>query len=407
MRYITAINKNKINHGSIAIGAFAINILNMLTWVWGVHISPLLFILVIVTYVLMVIFGKDWNGWIVLFLFLLFTIISLGWPLIAWDARSIWFFHAKRIFFDNGLYAQLDKYAPFSHNDYPVLVPSLAASLAKSVGYWNEIYPKLSIVETLFPIYLVFAFLFKNDIFFAIFVGSSLFVCKSFLLNGYMDAILALYCAAAVVLLYVIYSEKGNNQGRSLDLKSYLLFFIALTLPFIKNEGLLAALLIYFCLLPRLIADYKLLVLSILSLAFYFILWRYPLINHHIHTDLFVSGVIDRGIKRLSNFSDMYTILKYFVVYSGGYFFILFASIAILNKNIINKLPSLLFIIIYCFALIVIYVITPDSLIWHLNNSADRTFMVVNMCITSFVVYLVMIYFNAFRNKSVHDWYGI
>ena len=37
--------------------------------------------------------------------FLTLLILSLGSATIDWDARSVWIFHAKRIFFDNNLYS--------------------------------------------------------------------------------------------------------------------------------------------------------------------------------------------------------------------------------------------------------------------------------------------------------------
>jgi len=76
--------------------------------------------------------------------FLLIIFISLGVPTSEWDPRSIWLFHAKRIFYDNSIFSVADNYAPFSHNEYPTLVPAFASSLAVLVGHWNEVFPKLS-----------------------------------------------------------------------------------------------------------------------------------------------------------------------------------------------------------------------------------------------------------------------
>ena len=76
--------------------------------------------------------------------FILIIIISLGTPTFDWDPRSIWMFHGKRIFYDHSIFSIADNYAPFSHNDYPNLVPALSSSLATFFGYWNEIFPKLS-----------------------------------------------------------------------------------------------------------------------------------------------------------------------------------------------------------------------------------------------------------------------
>ena len=76
--------------------------------------------------------------------FLIIIIISLGTPTYEWDPRSIWLFHAKRIFYDNSIFSVVDNYAVFSQNDYPTLAPALAASLASLIGHWNEVFPKLS-----------------------------------------------------------------------------------------------------------------------------------------------------------------------------------------------------------------------------------------------------------------------
>ena len=74
--------------------------------------------------------------------FLLFLLICLGTAAKGWDLRSLYLFHAKRIFFDQSLYSLADNYAPFSHNDYPLLFHSFSASFAFLSGYWHEVFPK-------------------------------------------------------------------------------------------------------------------------------------------------------------------------------------------------------------------------------------------------------------------------
>lgn len=92
--------------------------------------------------------------------FVLIILISLGTPTYEWDPRSIWLFHAKRIFYDNSIFSILDNYAEFSHNAYPTLVPAFSASLATVVGHWNEVFPKLSFsLMFLPPMILTFSFL--------------------------------------------------------------------------------------------------------------------------------------------------------------------------------------------------------------------------------------------------------
>ena len=83
--------------------------------------------------------------------FLYIILMSLGTPTFEWDPRSIWLFHAKRIFYDQSIFSVLDNYAAFSHNDYPALAPAFASSLAVLVGHWNEVFPKLSFLFMFLP----------------------------------------------------------------------------------------------------------------------------------------------------------------------------------------------------------------------------------------------------------------
>mgnify|MGYP000554241927 CR=1 FL=1 len=89
-------------------------------------------------------------------------IIVLGNPTYSWDAWAIWLFHAKRIFFDNSIFSIVDNYAPFSHNDYPSLVPAFASSVATLVGHWNEVLPKIAFPLMFLPPLVVTYVFFKN-----------------------------------------------------------------------------------------------------------------------------------------------------------------------------------------------------------------------------------------------------
>ena len=79
----------------------------------------------------------------IVLIILILSFISLGSPVSDWDSRSIWLFNSKRIFFNQSL-SEYTNYigSEFSHLDYPILVQTLSASLAKLIGNWNEIFPK-------------------------------------------------------------------------------------------------------------------------------------------------------------------------------------------------------------------------------------------------------------------------
>jgi len=366
----------------IASGFFLLNILNLALWSIHGYVSSYLYLAGALVFVVYSLRHLD-RSWAVLCLFLLFSVIILGGPVSDWDARSIWFFHAKRIFIDDNLYAQLDNYAPWSHNDYPILVPAIAASLAKSVGYWNEVFPRLSVLCVLLPVFLVFRLLLLRNDYFHLWLMGVLLLSRSLLLNGYMDAILALYFSAASLLLIGIYL----NGDASPKINYILLGVMVATLPLIKNEGLLASMLILAALVPRMKKEIGKCALVGLAIIPYGVLWKYQVHLHRIPTDLFTTGILQRGISRLTQPDDLILITKYFLKNSGIYVLLL----GILLIGFVEKkrawMPTVFFVFLYGTAILFIYLITPMDLQWHLTTSADRTFMAVNLSIFSLGIY--------------------
>ncbi len=165
------------------------------------------------------------------------AVLILYTPLVAWDARSIWFFHARMIYLAKGLNVQTGLQVPtirFSHPDYPKMLPVLAANLAFVRGYWNEYLPKAALFLALLPVLgamAPFASQARGRFFFLL---ALLLVQGSRLWNGYMDAYLALYLACVLLLWSPPASEQGLHQAFGLTALA--------ALPGLKNEGLLAAL---------------------------------------------------------------------------------------------------------------------------------------------------------------------
>jgi len=124
-------------------------------------------------------------------------------PLSAWDARSIWYFHAKILYVDNGFNSSswIIPELSFSHVDYPKLNAILASQIASLIGYWNDYWPKLSLLVLLSVYQLgVAALPFK--------VGTSLLISLMgiatggyFLWTGYMDGYLALFTLLSALFL--------------------------------------------------------------------------------------------------------------------------------------------------------------------------------------------------------------
>jgi hypothetical protein len=58
-------------------------------------------------------------------------------PIVAWDARSIWFFRAKQLFLAGRLLPVDANAYPWQHPEYPLLFPALAAFFS-ALGGWDE-----------------------------------------------------------------------------------------------------------------------------------------------------------------------------------------------------------------------------------------------------------------------------
>ena len=324
---------------------------------------------------------------IILFLlFGLFFTLAIGTP--DWDARSIWLFHAKRIFYENSLYAQLDGYASFSHNDYPVIFSMLAATLAKAVGHWNEVFPKAIVNFFLLPPLLVFAALSKRKILTLLYIFGIGIICRNYLFNGYQDALVAVYaCSIVLMLMYLDASKFDDFIYRIYSI--LLLFSFSSILIALKNEGLaITVILLPLALfLQKGIPKSVIFIALVASLLLYFSIWKWPVIQANISNDLMTAGLGNRAIKRLGSLNDIILILTYFIKYCGIY-------VGLLALNFFRKMVSwmdmrlvITFIFIYVGILFIIYLGTPSNLEWHLGTSFKRAILPINVTILGVILY--------------------
>lgn len=368
-----------------AIVLLLINLANMVFWAAGLHVSPYLLCMTALAglAVCSVAFPLK-GGWLVLTV-IAFVLMILSAPLVAWDGRSIWFFHAKQIWSQGGLYAQLGHYAEWSHNDYPPLVPALAASLAAGVGYWNEVFPRLAVVIAVLPALMLFSLLVRKTwVYVAWLAGLMLLLVKpQGLLSGYMDNLLGLYCAAGVFLLAAMV-ETGERFR--LDLRSGAFFSVMATLPFIKNEGIVAALILALILLLA----YRGSLLAWASVAVSFlpwlVVWKLPVYTAGIQSDLFVGNLFERGLERAVDLR-FYALLGHAlnlsnVLLGAGIFIAIWAW----RRNAARwRSVQAAFITVYLAAIIAIYLTTPHDIAWHFRTSAVRTFGIVVVVLFCFL----------------------
>jgi hypothetical protein len=161
----------------------------------------------------------------------------LAEPTIGADARTIWMFAAKIMFYHGGLYdlpALTDPvFAGFAsyHFDYPKLLPWLSALVAGFHGTWNEYVPRLSLplfaaaagfaiaeLQVLGPVGKLFL------------AGALLTQSPRFLVNGNADLWLAIFGALAVLFVCQFLASPGAGALTPAGLA----LSLALNL---KNEG--------------------------------------------------------------------------------------------------------------------------------------------------------------------------
>jgi len=352
-----------------------------------------------------------WGGAILVCLLFLGPILTQ--PLKDWDARSIWFFHAKMVFVAGSFGQSAGWQHPsvaFSHRDYPGLVPALAAQVAYITGFWNEYMPKTSLFFMLVPA-VVWLFTFARRSFsFVILLLLIPFGIGRLLWNGYMDGYLALYFSIAMLLL-----GRYLNSSQDIDMISSLCCLFAVL--YLKNEGILAA----FAGLCALIITYFLkgnlyLIKRVFSLnwKYYlagliallpFMLWTLYKQEWHLSNDLGLGTTHSflRVIGRLADGSYLiilqrsYQQIESALLLLGLLYFASAARTRLLSKE---SLPSLIAAGIYGLGIMAVYLSTPYNLLWHLDASIPRIMLSVNDCLFIGSYYML----NALEdNPSTHD----
>ena len=320
-------------------------------------------------------------------------LLSIGTVAIKWDARSIWLFHAKRIFIDNSIFAQLDNYATWSHNDYPVMLPLLSASFAKLVGFWNEIFPKTSNIFFILPPLLIFYSYLKSNRWFVFFSIGAFFILAKLIFNGYMDGILTLYTISTLIILHQF---RLNPKNKTILLLAILQSCILVS---IKNEGMFILTILIISLLltnlSQLKALFKKLWIFFIPYLFWLI-WRlcsqYFQVGNDMEKGLLGGDNLMNNIYIVLN--DRFSFQNISLISQNLFFFkfylfgVIAIGIAIKNKFIHwGKLDAYLltFICIYLIFLFSIYLITPHDLSWHLG-STNRTSLPIQLA--SFFLFL-------------------
>jgi len=330
----------------------------------------------------------------IFFLFIIF--VSLGTPTFEWDPRSIWLFHAKRIFFDQSIFSIADNYAAFSHNEYPSLVPAFASSLAVLVGHWNEVFPKLSFTLMFLPP-LILTYSFLKDTQYLIFLSIVFFIIGKFLFNGWADGLVAIYFGSSIFLMYLIFFVDTNfYKNRLLFYLLAFCFFVTLTL--IKNEGI-AMLFILFT-ATFLIKLYKGLLgkdiskLIFLSISFLpIILWKFFCYSKGIGDHYINTNILLNLLPRLDDLNN-YKLISYFLFLNEKFLIALIFFLVSFwvkpNKELFSFVSTV--ITMYIFVLFFIYLSTPYDFYWQLDSTAARLIKSLSFVMAFFGLYNLRTY---------------
>lgn len=328
-------------------------------------------------------------------------VIALGSPTDEWDPRSIWLFHARRIFVDGTLYAQLDGYAPFSHNDYPALVPLLMATSAKLVGHWNDIFPKAAATLMLLPALLLIARGLRSGWVAGLFAFMVLRIGGHWLVDGYMDALLAVYAVASLATALQCVRNPGRPLPRA-DLLAYVLVTACLTL--IKNEGAVLAGVVAVAVAASVVVRERRMPWALLAASGLALLpllsWKLAVGAAQLSNDLASSNLGGQLLARLPVPSNTVLILKQLF---RGWALLPLLMLAVLWRRSWRTpgvVAAALAALAYAGVLLAVYLGTPHDLEWHLATSVRRTVLPV-LLLSAYALLVLVDHWNEMKHPIV------
>jgi len=329
--------------------------------------------------------------------FLLILLICLGEPAINWDLRSIYLFHAKRIFFDASIYSVADNYAQFSHNDYPLLVPAFSSSFAFLVGYWHEVFPKSAFTFIYLPP-LIFLSSYLNNKKYIIFLSVLIFFIGQYLFNGGADGIVSVYFITCAFCFYYIFFEKNNEKIDPIFYILTVLFCASLAL--IKNEGLALLLVIFTTTVLIKLFERKMLnsefikKILVLSVSFLpMLLWKLFCYKNNIANDYVNVHFLDQVLSRISSLENYELFFHYFFFSNEKIIIALAIFLISFYVNFNKKLfyYSLLIFFSYLTIILLIHFSTPLDYVHQLETSSFRIVKTFTLLLGFFAVYNIKI----------------
>jgi hypothetical protein len=331
------------------------------------------------------------TGMLLMSVFFLFKGSKYG----DYDAWAIWTTHAKflsapqiwtRIFDDTNI---------MSHSDYPLMLPSLVAFFWKIINTTSFIVPLLLSFFILTAVILLLYYALADEFQNKTYACLGLFI----LVADYNFQLLSsAQCADTLLSLFILLTFVLNNTFRSYHPSnlSYILGFACASCTWIKNEGDLFYVTFTAVFLITNSKHFnnitKYLVGSIVPL---FITVYFKLI--YAPTNDLVAASQNQTLRIVGDLQDKNRYISILKALANELFsnfwmaFILFLLLLLVNRNFYKSLPFLVLLIMFS-GYMMIYLITPYNLTWHLSTSLSR---VLYQIYPSFLYISIMAFGNA------------
>lgn len=298
-----------------------------------------------------------------------FLKISKVWG--EWDNWAIWSLHA-RFLMDGKNFGQLFQAASaLSHADYPLMLPSWIAAYWRFSGSANAAVPLflawfagLSMLTTCYLYFQQQQTPFFGLIAVLLLLGQNMLLpCVSF---QYADSVLGLF----LLLSFVFMEQLKANENW---LAACCLGFVVASCGWIKNEGLAFMLFFSVLFLLRYFRQWKTCLYYAIGVCVPLCFIIYFKIIYAVPGDLFAEGseTLLLKLKDPSRYAIIGTYVQEQLRQNNSLLLYLLLATAIFRIRYFVSLPFLTLAGLFCVYLM-IYVITPHDLEWHLASSFDR-----------------------------------